>query len=207
MDNLSAVISAFGLVFVAELGDKTQLAVVTQTCRFRRRWAVFLGASVALVVATGLGATAGNVVARFVPPAAMRYGAAGLFVTMGLATVWRMVRSRSQTVAVSSVAPVCDLECQPVERAQDWWAFGSTLGLLFVAELGDKTQLAVLGLAGREADPWAVFAGGGLALVAITALGVLGGEQLVKLVPERTLMWLSAVAFLAVGILMGAGVA
>ena len=46
--NWSALLSAFGLVFIAELGDKTQLAVMTQTCKFRRPWPVFFGGSLAL---------------------------------------------------------------------------------------------------------------------------------------------------------------
>ena len=63
----NTLLSAFGLVFVAELGDKTQLAVLTQTCKYRRPWAVFLGASIALTAVTALGAVAGQVLGQFVP--------------------------------------------------------------------------------------------------------------------------------------------
>ena len=54
------LLSTFGLIFVAELGDKTQLAVVTQVCRHSRPWAVFLGASLALAAVTALGAIGGQ---------------------------------------------------------------------------------------------------------------------------------------------------
>jgi putative Ca2+/H+ antiporter (TMEM165/GDT1 family) len=54
----------------------------------------------------------------------------------------------------------------------------TTFGLVFVAEMGDKTQLAVLSLAGKSANPWAVFIGGGLALTVVTTLGVVGGQGL-----------------------------
>ena len=57
--NWSSLLSAFGLIFVAELGDKTQLAVMTQTCKFRRPWPVFFGASLALTAVTALGAVGG----------------------------------------------------------------------------------------------------------------------------------------------------
>jgi len=60
--------------------------------------------------------------------------------------------------------------------ARDWKAFGSTFGLLSVAEMGDKTQLAILGLAGKRAEFFPVFIGGALALTTVTACGVIGGQ-------------------------------
>ena len=208
MFDWGALLSTFGLVFVAELGDKTQLAVVTQTCRFRRPWSVFLGASVALVAVTALGAAVGQAVARVVPPTAMRYAAAAFFVVMGLVIGWRSWRSSKRTTGLDLTCEVaCDAETDAAaRRSWDWRAFGSTFSLLFVAELGDKTQLAVLGLAGKDVAAWSVFAGGALALVAVTALGVLGGEQLCRLIPERVLLRLSAAAFIVMGVLMGVGV-
>ncbi len=88
----------------------------------------------------------------------------------------------------------------------DWKVFGSTLGLLFVAELGDKTQLAVLSLAGKHGSPWSVFVGGALALTGVTALGVVGGQGLCRLIPDRILLWSSAIAFVVMGVLMAGGV-
>lgn len=208
MFDWGALLSTFGLVFVAELGDKTQLAVVTQTCRFRRPWPVFLGASAALVAVTALGAVVGQVAARVVPPTLMRYGAAALFVAMGLVIGWRAWRSSQHATGLDQT---CEVVCVSEPEASgrpswDWPAFSSTLSLLFVAELGDKTQLAVLGLAGKDVTAWGVFAGGALALVTVTALGVLGGEQLCRLLPERVLLRVSAAAFVAMGVLMGFGV-
>jgi len=80
------------------------------------------------------------------------------------------------------------------------------LPLLFFAELGDKTQLAVLGLTCKQSSPWPVFAGGALALISVTALGVIGGRQLCKLIPEQLLLKISAVAFVVMGGLMGLGI-
>jgi len=70
-----AVLGAFALVFVAELGDKTQLAVLAQTCKYRRPWAVFWGASLALTVVTALGAVGGQVVGQLVPASILQTGA------------------------------------------------------------------------------------------------------------------------------------
>jgi len=87
-----------------------------------------------------------------------------------------------------------------------WKAFGSTFGLLFVAEMGDKTQLAVLSLAGKRAESLPVFVGGALALTAVTALGAIGGQALSRILPKRVLLWVSAVAFVVMGALIGFGV-
>lgn len=203
--NWGAFLTALGLVFVAELADKTQLAVVTQVCTHRRPWAVFAGASLGLTLVTALGAAGGQVLGQVIPQTLLEAFAAGAFVVMGLLVA-------RQAVKVESSAPWAQVCETPGREAQDcgdsWWSwhvFGSTLGLLFVAELGDKTQLAVLSLAGQHRSAWVVFLGGSLALTAVTALGVLGGEALCRLVPEREILWVSAAAFIVTGILMAIG--
>lgn len=200
------LLSTFVFVFGAELGDKTQLAVVTQTCKCRRPWPVFLGASLALTAVTAIGALGGGVVARVIPASALQRAAAVGFLVMGLFIA-------RQALAVQSDDPsgeACDVDADGAEsaadnRAWDWQAFGSTFGLLFLAEMGDKTQLAVLTLAGSSGTIWPVFVGGSLALIAVTALGVLGGESLSRLLPERVLLWVSALAFIGIGAAMALG--
>ncbi len=81
----------------------------------------------------------------------------------------------------------------------DWKVFLTTFGIVFVAELGDKTQLAAMALAGRSGRPVVVFLAASLALVAITLLGVAAGAALRKALPERSLGIASAVLFLVVG--------
>jgi putative Ca2+/H+ antiporter (TMEM165/GDT1 family) len=206
------LLSTFGLVFIAELGDKTQLAVVTQTCKYRRPWAVFLGASTALTAVTVLGVIGGQLLGRAIPPSVLETIAALAFVVMGILIAREAIKAQANN-AESGLACDCadvttsdaDVDCPP-PSARDWKAFGATLGLLFVAELGDKTQLAVLSLAGKHTTPAPVFLGGALALILVTALGVVGGQGLCKLIPERLLLWISALAFVTVGVLMGFGV-
>ena len=76
--------STFALLFMAELGDKTQLAVFCTSANCDRPWTVFLGATLALVTITLIGTLAGQVIARFVAPELLRKGAAALFVLMGI---------------------------------------------------------------------------------------------------------------------------
>lgn len=198
--------STLSLVFVAELGDKTQLAVVTQTCKHRRPWPVFLGASLALTLVSLVGVLGGQLIGRFVPPLILRIAAAVAFVVMGVLIAREALkahRAASDDGACPYVPPGDDCETGP---AWNWPAFGSTLGLLFVAELGDKTQLAIFSLASKYSSPWAVFAGGSLALTLVTALGVVGGQGLCKIIPERVLLSVSAAAFVVMGVLIGLGI-
>lgn len=81
----------------------------------------------------------------------------------------------------------------------DWKILATTFGIVFLAELGDKTQLAALALTGKSGKPVAVFLGASAALVVVTLLGVAGGELLKKFVPEKVMSVTSAVLFLAVG--------
>jgi putative Ca2+/H+ antiporter (TMEM165/GDT1 family) len=78
----------------------------------------------------------------------------------------------------------------------------STFALLFVAELGDKTQLAVLSLTAKHKMPLWVFLGAALALVMVTGLGVVGGELLARLIPEAVLHKVAAALFVVMGVLM-----
>lgn len=80
----------FGSVFLAEFGDKTQLATLGFAGESRKPWLVFLAAALALVAATGIGAAAGGLISRWVPPVWMRRGSAVLFIAIG---VWLLIAS------------------------------------------------------------------------------------------------------------------
>lgn len=85
---------------------------------------------------------------------------------------------------------------------EDLRVFLTTFALLFVAELGDKTQLAVISMTAKHRVPLAVFVGATLALAAVTGLGVLGGELLTRFIPEMVLRKVAAVLFVVMGLLM-----
>jgi putative Ca2+/H+ antiporter (TMEM165/GDT1 family) len=81
----------------------------------------------------------------------------------------------------------------------------TTFGIIFLAEMGDKTQLAAMTMAADTKKPWAVFIGSSLALVAVSALGVVVGSVIGQYVPLEWVKRVAAVAFIAIGILMLAG--
>lgn len=84
----------------------------------------------------------------------------------------------------------------------DWKIFGTAFLTLFLAELGDKTQLAVMTMSASTESKIAVFAGASLALIVVTLLGVLVGGVLTQIVPTEWLQRIAAVAFIAIGVLM-----
>lgn len=192
--------STFGLLFLAELGDKTQLAVITQTCRYRRPWAIFAGATAALAVVTALGVLAGQVADWLIPDRRIiNWVAAAGFIVMGGLLAWEAWRSRGQE------GPACEEEKRRAD-CSSWRVFGSTFALLALAELGDKTQLAAFARSSQTGQPWSVLIGAVAALATVTGLGVVGGQGLVRLIPERILRRVAAAAFIVMGVLIAAGV-
>jgi len=81
--------TAFAAIFLAELGDKTQLAVISMSATSKHPLSVFLGGSIAMVMLTGLGVVAGEVVTKYVPEAVLSKAAAVLFVIIGIWTWFR----------------------------------------------------------------------------------------------------------------------
>ena len=89
----------------------------------------------------------------------------------------------------------------------DWKLFASTFAAIFLAEIGDKTQLATLSLAAGGSSRWVVFAGSALALVATSAIAVLAGEALSRAIPPIWLKRGAGVLFIVLGVvfLLGGG--
>ena len=84
----------------------------------------------------------------------------------------------------------------------DWRVFFTTFGLLFLAELGDKTQLAVISLASSEKSPLSVFLGAVLALAMVTLVGVLVGNNLDRWIPKELVHKGAGILFIILGIFM-----
>ena len=84
----------------------------------------------------------------------------------------------------------------------DWRVFLTTFGVIFLAEMGDKTQLAAMTMAGQSKKPWAVFIGASLALVCVSAIGVVVGGTLGHYLPIIWIKRAAAVAFIVIGVLI-----
>lgn len=89
--NWKVFLIAFGTLFLAELGDKTQLAVFSLVTQSKAPWEVFLGSVLALVLVTLTGVLFGDAVSRYIPPQYLRLGAAFLFIGIGFVVLWQSV--------------------------------------------------------------------------------------------------------------------
>lgn len=167
MDFFSALFSSFALVFVAELGDKTQLACMTLATRYPAR-KVLLGVSLAFAVLSLLAVTVGQLLTRLVPPYLLSAAVAGLF-------FWFAWQSLQQQVA----------EDEPAKRGGRG-AVMAAFSMIFFAELGDKTQLATAGLA-TELAALAVAMGACAALITSAALAIGFGRALQHRLSARLL--------------------
>jgi Ca2+/H+ antiporter, TMEM165/GDT1 family len=78
----------------------------------------------------------------------------------------------------------------------------TTFGIIFLAEMGDKTQLAAMTMSAQTKKPWAVFLGASLALAAVSALGVIVGATLGNYLPLEWIKRIAAIAFIVIGVLM-----
>jgi putative Ca2+/H+ antiporter (TMEM165/GDT1 family) len=87
----------------------------------------------------------------------------------------------------------------------DWRVLLTTFGVIFLAEMGDKTQLAAMTMSAQTKRPWAVFIGASLALACVSALGIIVGSVIGDYVPLVWVKRAAAVAFIAIGVLMLAG--
>ena len=84
----------------------------------------------------------------------------------------------------------------------DWRVFITTFGVIFLAEMGDKTQLAAMTMAAQSKKPWGVFLGAALALTAVSAIGVIVGSALGAYLPLIWIKRVAAAAFIIIGILI-----
>lgn len=172
-ESLSISLSTFTLIALAEIGDKSQLVCMTLAAR-HRHWPVILGAATAFLVLNTLAVLFGAGVAAWVPERVTAGLVAVLFGAFGIHALVKHDEGESGAVAARSGNGI----------------FLTTLLLIFVAEFGDKTQIAVAGLAGSF-DPFPVWLGANAALILVSVLGVWAGRTVLQRLP---LLWLHRIS-------------
>jgi putative Ca2+/H+ antiporter (TMEM165/GDT1 family) len=175
---LSTAATTFGLIFLAEMGDKSQLVCMALAARHHHR-PVLAGAIAAFAVLNVLAVAFGAGLAHWVPERILAVAVAILFALFG----------------VLSLRAEEEEGTEEIEERSGHGVFATTFLMLFLAEMGDKTQLVVAGMAGAlPALP--VWTGATLALGTTSALGVVVGRKLLRRLPLRRLHQISGVFFL-----------
>ena len=183
----NALLAAFGLTFVAELGDKTQLVILTLSAKYGFKH-VFLGAAAAFALLNLLAVSAGVVLYELVPENVIKYTVSAVFILFGM---FMLLPERERE------EPEEGEEKRP-RRARG--PFLSVFLLVCLMELGDKTQLSLLALTAKYSQPVFVFLGGTLALWATSLIGALVGTGVGKFIPQVWMRRISGVIFIAFGI-------
>ncbi|MGQ9597474.1 MAG: TMEM165/GDT1 family protein [Thermoproteota archaeon] len=180
--DLTPLIASFLLVAVAELGDKTQLTVITlSSCS--NAILVFAGAMLAFMLVAGIGVVVGEVLTLVTPTPVICVASALLFLAYGVYTILRR-------------------NCEEhVKKIITGRAALSVFSMITLMELGDKTQLAVIALAAEYSIPILVYAGVIAAFILVTGLGVLIGRIIMRLIPLKYVKLGSGIVFLLFGIL------
>lgn len=180
---MESLLIAFGLVFVAELGDKTQLVALSLAARYRPL-PVLAGLAIAHACTQGLSIAVGGAIGTAVPRAVVSVAAGLLFLAFAFWTL-RSGREEGETAI--------ELRGRAVVPA--------VAAAIFVAELGDKTMLTAATLAARGA-PLLVWAGGTAGVVAAGAVAVAVGNLLGARLPAATIRRVAAALFAIFGLLL-----
>jgi len=183
--NFGNSLVVFGAIFLAELPDKTMLATLMLSTRFRRRLPTWIGVSAGYLVHVGLAVTLGSALSRL-PATPVQLVVGLLFVAGGVV----MLRSGEEEHDEVS-APTT------MSAARIAWTCAT---VILMAEFADLTQLATAGFAARFEDPVAVGVGAGAALMSVSGLAVVAGAWLATRLPMRTIRRVAAVIFLAIGV-------
>ena len=179
---MEAFLVSTGIVALAEMGDKTQLLSLVLAARFRKPWPIVLGILVATLANHGLAGAVGSWVTTVLGPDVLRWVLGGSFIAMA---VWMLIPDK--------------LDEEEGDNAPRMGVFLTTVVAFFLAEMGDKTQIATVMLAAQYQAWFAVVAGTTLGMMLANAPVVWLGDAITKRVPLRMVHTVSALIFAVLG--------
>jgi putative Ca2+/H+ antiporter (TMEM165/GDT1 family) len=180
---MEAFLVSTGIVALAEMGDKTQLLALVLAARFRKPWPIVAGIFVATLANHALAGALGAWLTTLVGPQMLRYILGASFLAMA---VWMLIPDK--------------LESGEDAKPPRFGVFATTVLVFFLAEMGDKTQIATVMLAARYDAMIAVVAGTTLGMMLANAPVVWLGERVTRLVPLRVVHIVSALIFAGLGL-------
>ena len=186
---MDAFLVSTAIVALAEIGDKTQLLAFILAARFRRPWPIVLGILVATLANHAFAAAVGTWLTTLMGPHTLRWVLGLSFIAMA---AWTLIPDKFDEDAA---------------RLPRLGVFGATLVAFFLAEMGDKTQIATVALAAQYQALVAVVAGTTLGMMIANVPAVLLGDRIATRMPVKLVHGIAAAIFLGLGIatLAGAG--
>ena len=177
---MTALVGSFLLVLLAEMGDKTQLLAMAFAAKYRAD-KVLIAVFIATLLNHSLAVGIGHFLTKIIPMDVISFAAAISFIGFGIWTL-HGDKLEGEDKRTSRFGPVL------------------TVGIaFFLAEMGDKTQLATISLAVEYGNMLGVLMGTTLAMVAADAIGIIAGVVMRKHIPEKTIKWFSAMVFILFG--------
>lgn len=180
---MESLLVSTGVVALAEIGDKTQLLAFILAARFKKPAPIILGILTATLINHGLAGALGAWITSVVSPHIMRWALGLSFLTMA---AWTLIPDK--------------IEDEETQVAQRLGIFGATFVTFFLAEMGDKTQLATVALAAHYAAPIMVIAGTTLGMLIADVPAVFIGNKFAAKIPMKLVHGIAAAIFAAMGI-------
>ena len=181
---LEAFFVSIGVVALGEMGDKTQLLAMLLAAKFRKPVPIILGILVATLANHALAGAVGEAIARVLGPAVLRWVIGASFIAMAL---WMLIPDQVDDDAAGG--------------RQRFGVFGTTVLAFFLAEMGDKTQIATVALAARYTDLVAVVAGTTLGMMLANMPAVFLGDRIAKKLSLSLVHGVAAAIFALLGVL------
>jgi Ca2+/H+ antiporter, TMEM165/GDT1 family len=187
---MEALLVSTGVVALAEIGDKTQLLAFILASRFKKPLPIIMGILVATILNHGLAGALGAWITATISPDVLRWVLGLSFIGMA---IWTLIPDK-----------IGEEETQIAKR---FGVFGATLITFFLAEMGDKTQIATVAMAAHYTTPIPVVVGTTLGMLIADVPAVFAGDKLATRIPMKLVHSIAAAVFATLGIatLMGAG--
>ena len=187
---MEALFVSTGVVALAEIGDKTQLLAFILAARFKKPLPIIAGILCATIVNHGLAGALGAWITSAVNPEILRWVLGASFIGMA---IWTMIPDK--------------IEEEETQVAKKFGMFGATLVTFFLAEMGDKTQIATVALAVHYSNPLLVVIGTTLGMLLADIPAVFVGDKLANKLPMKLVHSIAAGVFTLLGVatLLGAG--
>jgi len=187
---MEAFLVSTGVVALAEIGDKTQLLAFILAARFKKPLPIIAGIFCATILNHGLAGALGAWITTAVSPDVLRWVLGASFIGMA---IWTLIPDK--------------IEEEETKVAGRFGVFGATLITFFLAEMGDKTQIATVAMAAHYASPVVVVVGTTLGMLIADVPAVFIGDRLASKIPMRLVHGIAAAIFALLGVatLLGAG--